>query len=388
MPTQPPTAARLASIDALRGLVMVLMALDHVRDMLTQPRGAMLDFSEAAGLLFFTRWVTHFCAPTFVLLAGIGAHLYRAKTGSPRAAARFLLTRGLWLVVIELTVVAFAWNFNVGERMVLPLQVLWALGVSMIALAGLVWLPRSLVAVFGLVVVLGHNLLDSVQPALADASPLWVLLHIQGPLSIGGTIVAFVGYPLVPWIGLMALGYVLGPVFAAPEPSRPRTLVLWGVALAIAFIALRLPNAYGEPRGWEIGASLVPTLVSFFDLTKYPPSLQFLLMTVGPALAMLGVLEHARGRIVEALITIGRVPFFYYVLHLYVIHTLALIVGVAQGFAIGEIAVVFLMYPSGFGVGLGSVYLLWIAVVLALFPACRWFAAVKARRPEWWLSYL
>jgi len=367
---------------------MILMALDHVRDMVTQPRSAMLDFSEAEGLLFFTRWVTHFCAPTFVLLAGIGAFLYQARTGSPRAVTRFLLTRGLWLVMIELTVVSFAWNFNIGGRMVLPLQVIWALGVSMIALAGLVWLPRVLVAVFGLTMVLGHNLLDAVQPALAEASPLWVLFHMQGPLEVSGTIVAFVGYPLVPWIGLMALGYVLGPVFAAPDPARPRKLAFWGVALIIAFVALRLPHLYGEPRAWEVGASLVPTLVSFFDVTKYPPSLQFLLMTVGPALVMLGLLDRARGRMIDALVTIGRVPFFYYVAHLYLIHTLALIVGVAQGFAVGDIAVVFFFYPEGFGLGLGSVYLLWIAVVLTLFPACRWFAAVKSRRGEWWLSYL
>jgi uncharacterized membrane protein len=384
----PPRAKRLASIDMLRGFVMVLMALDHVRDMLTQPQAALLDFSQEGGALFFTRWITHICAPTFVLLAGTGAFLYGAHGRRKHDIARFLLSRGLWLVLIELTVVNFAWNFNVGPRMLILLQVIWAIGWSMVALAGLVWLPLPAIGAIGTAMVLGHNLLDGLQPFAAEASPVWLLLHIQGRLTVNGNAVALIAYPLIPWIGVMALGYVIGPVFVRPDAERSRRLVQIGVLMTLAFFALRLLTFYGEPVAWAAGAGLEATLVSFFNVTKYPPSLQFLLMTLGPATMLLGWFERLEGRVADALATIGRVPFFYYVVHLYVIHAVAIAVGLLQGFSIRQIAVVFFAYPPGFGIGLGTVYLLWMAIVLALYPACRWFADMKARRREWWLSYL
>lgn len=383
-----PRLQRLASIDMLRGLVMVLMALDHVRDMVAQPLPASVDFAHAGGALFFTRWITHFCAPTFMLLAGVGAFLYGAKGRRTGEIARFLLSRGLWLVLIELTVVGFAWNFNIGPQTRIGLQVIWAIGWSMVTLAGLVWLPRAAIAAVGGLMVLGHNLLDAVQPAAADASPVWVLLHIQGLLKINGTPVAFVVYPLIPWIGVMALGYALGPVFVRPNPERPKRLVQIGLLMTLAFFALRLGNLYGEPTGWEVRNSVTATLVNFFNVTKYPPSLQFLLMTLGPAIVLLGWFERVQSRVADALVTIGRVPLFYYVLHLYLIHAVAIAIGLAQGFRVEQIAVIFFSYPPGFGTRLGTAYLLWITIVLALYPACRWFAGVKARRREWWLSYL
>jgi uncharacterized membrane protein len=369
---------------------MILMALDHVRDMLTQPPGASpadaADFAAAGGLLFFTRWITHLCAPSFVLLAGVSAFLYGAAGRRKRGdVSRFLLSRGAWLVLIELTLVNFAWNFNLRA---LILQVIWAIGCSMIALAGLIWLPRLALAAVGAGMVLGHNLLDAIQPPAAEASPLWLLLHIQGLMQIGGSPAAFVLYPLIPWIGVMALGYAIGPHFLSADPERPRRLIQAGGLLALAFLLLRSGNLYGEPAPWAPQPELAATLVSFFNTTKYPPSLQFLLMTLGPALMLLGVFERLRGRLAGWLVTIGRVPFFFYLVHLYVIHSLAVAVGLAQGFSLRQMAVLFIENPKGFGVSLGSVYLIWALVVLALYPACVWFAGVKARRSDWWIRYL
>jgi uncharacterized membrane protein len=382
------SANRLESIDRLRGLVMVLMALDHVRDMCARPRPELLDFAGADLGLFFTRWVTHVCAPTFMLLAGVGACLYGATGRTPRDVSRFLVSRGLWLVLMELTVVSLAWNFNVGPRIFVGLMVIWAIGVSMIALGGLVFLPRIAIAAVATVMILGHNLLDAIEPAADAASPLWALLHIQGPLEVGGTTIAFVGYPLVPWIGVMALGYLVGPYFAEVRPQRPKRLVQIGVAVTAAFVVLRLADVYGEPRPWWAGADPTTTIVAFLDVTKYPPSLLYLLMTLGPAAMLLGLLERARGPAMDALATIGRVPFFYYVIHLYVIHAIAVGLGIAQGFAVRDIAVAFFLYPPGFGVGLGGVYAIWVGVVALLYPACVWFADVKSRRREWWIRYL
>jgi uncharacterized membrane protein len=213
------------------------------------------------------------------------------------------------------------------------------------------------------------------------------VLHVQGVMTPGGLPV-LVAYPLVPWIGVMALGYALGPLFAAHDPKRPRRLVLGGLLATAAFVALRAGDLYGEPNPWTAHGDSVATLVDFLDVTKYPPSLQFLLMTLGPALVLLGALEGARGRLASALVTVGRVPFFYYVVHLYVIHATALALGLVQGFGPGETAVLFFDYPRGFGVSLGGAYLFWIATILALYPACRWFGRLKARRRDWWLSYL
>jgi uncharacterized membrane protein len=378
---------RLASIDLLRGLIIALMALDHVRD-LTTPQPPMMDFAHASPALFFTRWITHFCAPTFVLLAGIGAFLYGAHGRTRREVSRFLLTRGLWLVFIELTVVSFAWNFCLGAHFVLVVQVIWAIGLSMICLAGLLWLPRPAVLAVGAGMILAHNLLDGVQPPAGQASPLWLIAHIQGFFRIGGLRV-FLCYPLIPWIGVMAVGYAAGPVFRLTDPARRRrTLFLTGLVLTLAFFALRIPDLYGEPNPWHRQPTLSATLVDFFDVTKYPPSLQFLCMTLGPAFLLLAAFDRAKGRLTDAFVTIGRVPFFFYIIHLYVIHTVAVLIGLAQGFPLDRVATFFFYYPQGFGLNLPAVYFVWAGVVLTLYPACRAFAALKHRRHDWWLSYL
>jgi uncharacterized membrane protein len=382
---------RLTSIDMLRGVVMVIMALDHVRDMVTHPQStdysAAVDFTGSAGALFFTRWVTHICAPTFVLLAGVSAFLYGARRRrSTGEVALFLLSRGVWLVFIELTVVNFAWAFNLRAMPIL--QVIWAIGCSMIALAGLIWLPRIAIAAVGVVMIVAHNGLDRVQPLLSEASPAWVLLHISGPLTISGTSVALVIYPLIPWIGVMALGYAIGSYFVGPNPARPKRLLHIGTFLTLSFLLLRMANLYGEPVGWAPHQNTTATLISFFNVTKYPPSLQFLLTTLGPALILLGWFERFTGGVSGRLVTIGRVSFFYYVVHLYVIHAIAVSIGLWQGLSVRDMAVFFLDNPANFGISLGGVYLVWVVTILAMYPACAWFAGIKARRRDWWLQYL
>jgi len=382
---------RLTSIDMLRGLVMIIMALDHVRDMVTHPQStdysAAVDFAGSAGAWFFTRWVTHICAPTFVLLAGVSAFLYGAmRQRSIGEVARFLLSRGVWLIFIELTVVNFAWAFNLLTMHIL--QVIWAIGCSMIALSGLIWLPRIAIAAVGVVMIVAHNGLDRVQPLLSEATPAWVLLHIPGPLTINGTPVALVIYPLIPWIGVMALGYAIGSYFVGPNPARPKRLLHIGTLLTLSFFLMRVANLYGEPVGWTVHQNTIATLISFFNVTKYPPSLQFLLMTLGPALMLLGWFERFTGRVAGSLVTIGRVSFFYYVVHLYVIHTIAVSIGLWQGFSIRDMTVLFLDYPASFGISLGGVYVVWVFTILAMYPICAWFAGIKARRRGWWLQYL
>jgi len=382
---------RLTSIDMLRGIVLVIMALDHVRDMVTHPLSsdysAAIDFAGSAGALFFTRWITHFCAPTFVLLAGVSAFLYGAtRQRSTGKIARFLASRGVWLVFIELTVIGFAWSFNLHSKPFL--QVIWAIGWSMIALSALVWLPRAAIASFGVVMIVAHNGLDGVQPLLPEASPLWMLLHIPGTLTVSGTPVALIIYPLIPWIGVMALGYAIGPYFVGSNPKRPKRLLLTGAVLTFSFLLLRLTNLYGDPTVWAVQQTATATIISFLNVTKYPVSLQFLLMTVGPPLMLLGWFERFTGRAATILVTIGRVSFFYYVLHLYLIHAIGVSIGLCQGFTLHEMAVSFLEIPPKFGLSLGGVYIVWVVTVMAMYPACAWFAGVKARRRDWWLSYL
>lgn len=381
------TKERLGSIDGLRGLVMVIMALDHVRWMLSAPLPGGFDFSNVDAPLFFTRWISHLCAPTFIFLAGVSAFLYGAAGRSKRDVSYFLVTRGIWLVFIEVTVVNFGWNFNVGPDYVPFLQVIWAIGISMIVLGGLVWLPRPVIAGAGLVMILGHNLLDAVQPTAGNAPALWLLLHVKGKIAFGGVSIRVL-YPLIPWIGVMAVGYAVGPVFTGVRPERPRRLVQVGLLLVLAFAVLRLLNLYGDANTWHVHETFDATVVDVLDATKYPPSLHYLLMTLGPAFMLLGAFELMHGKVAAWLVVIGRVPFFFYILHIYVIHGVAIAVGVIQGFSIAQIAVEFELYPPEFGVNLGVVYLFWIGIVLALYPACAWFAGVKARRRDRWLSYL
>jgi uncharacterized membrane protein len=390
------TRQRVPSVDLLRGLVMVVMALDHTRDFVNSAAMAYRpeDLTQTTAAIFMTRWVTHFCAPVFMFCAGLGAFFWLERRGSRSELSRFLWTRGLWLVVLELTVVRFAFFFDVDYSVVM-LLVFWSLGLSMIALAGLVYLPFRALVAFSIGVIALHNLADSVQAAsLGSAAWIWNVLHQPGAIA-AGTRVVIVGYPLVPWIAVMALGFCFGRAYRLPAETRRRLLIRGGLAMTAAFVLLRLANVYGDPIPWNTQGTAIHTILSFLNTTKYPPSLLFLLMTLGPAIALLGAIDDARPGERNPLLVFGRVPLFYFVLHLALIH--AVEVGLTW-LRYGSQPFLFLVpptlgsardaFPADYGWSLGATYVVWIAVVAAMYPVCLWFSRVKRRRREWWISYL
>lgn len=391
--TEPTARARLEAIDILRGLVMIVMALDHTRDFFGDYRADPTDLATRTTALFFTRWITHFCAPVFFLLTGTGAWFSGQRRGRGDLS-RFLFTRGLWLIVLEFTVGRFGLQFNVDYK-VTVLLVLWALGWSMITLALLVRLPTTAIAVFGALLVAGHNLLDSVDPlAFGALAPVWRLLHNPGLLYADGTRFVVAAYPLVPWIGVTALGYALGQVYSWDQPRRRRFLLRAGLAGCAAFVVLRALNAYGDPRPWAPQASALLTLLSFLNTSKYPPSLLFLLMTLGPSLLLLRRLDGPRRVAWTPALIIGRVPMFYYLVHFLLIHALATAVcylryrAVHWMFESPTLAQFPFTPPPGWPMPLGVVYFAWAVVVAAMYPLCVWYADLKRRRGDWWLSYL
>ena len=363
-------------MDVLRGIVMVLMALDHTRDYFGLP-GNPTDPAHPA--LFITRWITHLCAPTFFLLTGTGAFLSRRRWPE-RSLSSFLITRGAWLVLLELTLLRFAYQFNVDYRLTM-LLVIWALGWAMIVLGVLVRLPLGAILAIGLAMIAGHNLLDTVR----SANPLWAIVHGPG-LVMQGDHTVFAAYPLVPWIGVTAVGYVLGSVFDWDAPRRRQFLTWAGILSIVVFVLLRAANVYGDPRPWTPQSTFVSTVLSFINATKYPPSLVYLLMTLGPALLILRGLDGGTPAALRPTIAYGRVPFFYYAAHFTLIHLLATLTTLAMyGSAHWMIESPSLdkypfTSPPGWGFSLPVVYAIWISVVIVLYPACRWFAAVKARR--------
>ncbi|MDQ3242540.1 MAG: heparan-alpha-glucosaminide N-acetyltransferase domain-containing protein [Gemmatimonadota bacterium] len=375
---------RVASVDLLRGAVMILMALDHTRDFFSRLRFAPEDLARSYPALFMTRWVTHFCAPIFFLLAGVGASLSLSAGRSRKQLSFFLLTRGLWLVFLELTLIHFGWWFAYQPPFILV--VIWALGWSMVILSALVFLPHRAIAAIALVAIFGHNLLDGIRPeSFGAVAPVWNVLHAPG-MAVPGKII--VGYPLIPWSAVMALGFTLGDVFRWEASRRKRFLIQMGGAGVVLFVLLRSVNGYGDPVPWAPQRSAAMTAVSFLNTLKYPPSLLFLLMTLGPALIALALFERARGRVVDAISIIGRVPLFYYVTHLYVIHALASGLALWQG---GQAAFLGLdtgSFPAWYGTGLPGVYLAWAIVVTILYFPCRWFARVKSTRRNSWLGYM
>ena len=384
-----PVAARLTAVDTLRGIAMILMALDHVRDFFGAPGVSPTNLAQTTLPLFMTRWITHLCAPTFFLLTGTGAFLSQGRK-STAELSRYLLSRGVWLIALELTVIrCFGFQFNVDYQVTM-LVVIWALGWAMIVLSALVWLPPPVVTAVGLVTIAGHNLLDSIQ----SSRPLWVILHSPGFVVNRPGFVVFVAYPLVPWIGVTALGYGLGQIFRWDAERRRGFLLRWGLALAAAFLVLRWLNWYGDPARWAAQASGSLTLVSFLNVTKYPPSLLFLLMTLGPALLLLRAFDKGTPKLLGPALTLGRVPLFYFVLHLTLIHLLAVIVCYAQNgaahwmFQSPDLGNYPFTPPPNWGLSLPAIYFLWIVVVVALYPLCAWFASLKRRRSERWLSYL
>ena len=388
---------RLSSIDMLRGLVIVIMAIDHVRDFFMQAgvQDPMKDPNITVAL-FATRWITHFCAPVFVLLAGTSAGLMSARKGTA-AMGRFLLTRGVWLIAIEWFVISTAFTFSpdglsqVGGHVLVPLQVIWAIGASMVVLAGAQFLGRRACLAIGAGILLGHNLLDAAWPVTRTVDlqwPLWVALHARISVVLGPFHLVF-AYPLLPWIGIMLLGFGSSMLFERPPAQRDGALRTIGLACVIAFVVLRALDVYGDPHAFRPHADgIAATVMAFLNTTKYPPSLLYALMTLGPAAIFCSYADRMRGPVKDALVMFGRVPFAFYVAHFYLIHLLSLLLGLAQGFNLQEMRTIFLFYPKGFGVPLGGVYVVWIGVLAVLYPFCRWVARVKARRRDWWLSYL
>lgn len=402
-----PTRSRIDSIDLLRGIVMVLMMLDHTRDFVHNAalRFDPLDLSQTNTLLFLTRWITHFCAPTFVFLAGTGAYLQLARGKSKRELSRFLITRGLWLIVLELTVVRLGAFFSFDPRLLAFLQVIWVIGVSMIVLAALIHLPVKLIAAFGIAMIALHNLLDKfpVQGWRGPGSPvpgigvkLWMVLHQPGifPIAEFPSPIVFALYPLIPWIGVMAAGYAFGALYQMEKARRRRWLVTIGVSAIFLFIIVRVTNLYGDPSEWSRQKNMIFTMLSFVNTTKYPPSFLYLLMTLGPAILALAWFESKKvspGALRTAFVTFGRVPLFFYLLQWYTAHGISVLLHLALGKPVRQLFQTPIDWdntPPAAGFNLGVVYVCWIAGVLLLYPLCRWFAGVRQRRHDWWLSYL
>jgi len=373
--------SRIRSIDALRGLVMLLMTVDHVREFffIHAQVSDPMDVEKTEPALFFTRLAAHLCAPVFVALTGLSAWLYGQKQGGAPAASGFLFKRGLFLVALELTLVSFAWTFSLTPE-VIYLQVIWAIGLSMIALAGLVRLPRPWLIAIGLAIVLSHNLLDPIT--IAPGQPghaLWAMLHDRGFIELPWGARARTSYPLLPWIGVAALGYAIGPWFTRTWRERRNRLVLAGVAMLILLTGLRAVNLYGEPLPWSVEATPVRTMMSVLNFTKYPPSADFLLLTLGVGALLLAGLEKASQRLVGTLAVLGGAPLFFYLIHLYGLHLLQLAARAALGPNQGETWAL----P-----GVGAIWLLAVLVAIPCWLACRWFGPVKRASPWPWMRYL
>jgi uncharacterized membrane protein len=376
--------SRVPSIDTLRGIVMILMALDHVRDFFTSAHFDPLDLSRTTLPLFLTRWVTHFCAPTFVLLAGVSAHLMSRRCSRAELSRFLFLTRGLWLVTLEVTLMSLVWTFKLRYDHGLFLQVIWAIGVSMMVLAALVHLPLRAIAIISMVVICGHNLLDSVEPQAFGAwAPLWSLCTCSGRSRTRSLPIRLFRGSLS-----MSLGYCLGPLFELGPQQRVQRLMWLGTAALVAFVVLRAPNVYGDPSNWTLQSTTLRTLLSFVNVQKYPPSLHYLLITLGVGCLLLALFESARGKVSEGCGLSVTCRCFSYVLHIALAHLAAGIVAYAKGFGVAVLTADFLLVPQEWGFSLPVVYLAWALVVVTLYPACRWFAAVKRRRSDWWLSYL
>ena len=387
---QAPAAARmrLESIDVVRGVIMILMALDHTRDFFGNSSINPVDPATTTIPLFFTRWITHFCAPTFFLLTGTGAFLARRRK-STTELSRFLFTRGLWLIFLELVVTrGFGWQFNFDYHVIM-LFILWALGWAMIVLSALVYLPPSVVTAFGLLMIATHNLFDNVQ----SMNWFWSTLHVPNVLISTPRVVVFEVYPLIPWVGVTAVGYGLGQIYRWPSDRRKAFLLPTGLAVTAGFVILRAINLYGDPFRWSVQKSAPFTVLSFLNTTKYPPSLLFLLMTLGPCMLFLWAVDSGTPRWLRPALIFGKVPMFYYLLHIPLIHFLAI------AFCYAHYGHIYWMFqspnlqsfpftpPPGWGYSLPVVYLMWAIVVATLYLPCRWFAGVRQRRTDAWLSY-
>jgi len=383
---------RIESIDLLKGLVMVIMALDHTRDYFHS--SAFLfdptDPTQTTLILFLSRWITHFCAPAFSFLAGMSAFMVgRRKTTGQLSG--FLFKRGLWLIFVDLTIVNFAWYFDIHFR-TLDLFVIWSLGISMIVLAGLIHLPRKFILLFSVILIFGHDLLDHIH---YPGNILWSVLHEFSIVKLSDSLQLYVGYPLIPWIAVMSLGYYFGSLY---DPSfdplkRKKIFNSIGIASIFTFIIVRWINVYGDPLGWKQYDTVTKSLISFLNPNKYPPSLLYLLMTLGVVFLFLANSEKLKGRVVNFFSVFGRVPFFYYIIHLYLIHSVALIFAQLSGFGWQKLIlpgwITELPGMKGYGFDLWVVYLVWVGVIASLYPLCKKFDSYKMNHKEkWWLSYL
>ena len=389
-----PTAikSRIQSIDLLRGIVMVLMALDHSRNFFHYN-----GFSEeptnletTTPFLFFTRWITHFCAPVFIFLSGTS--IFLMKSNSIREKSLFVFKRGMWLVLLSLTVIAFAWWFDPSFHY-LALDVIWVIGICMLLFSAILLLPFRAILIFGIIAVAFHNLLDATNFDNGKLKTLfWDLFHREGLVEINNHISIFVVYPLMPWIGVMCLGYCLGKLYGKQMPAeqKRRILLLIGGVCVLLFIFLRILNKYGEPEKWRQYPSILFSFMSFINTTKYPPSLLYLLMTLGPSLIFLSLSEKLHNKIAQFFIVFGRVPLFFYLLHLYLLHLAAFVTTLFSYSWDETIQSTKEMsdFPSGYGFSLMMVYLVWLATVFILYPICKWYNNFKSTHQLWWLKYI
>ncbi len=378
---------RIDGLDVLRGIVMLLMALDHTRDYLLINSDAfdITDPGKSDLVLYFTRWVSNFCAPTFVLLAGLGAWLRGSRGAGPNDLSGFFLTRGLWLIVLEVAIVGPGFSFHPG--LLFP-QVIWVIGASMILLAAFSRLPTMAVLAIGVAIIGLHDLLDPIDPKTLGPWAFPFQMLYSGPTPFNwGPFHGVLLYSLIAWTGIMFLGYGLGPIFKLPRAKRDLLLTLLGLGIILAFVVLRLVNRYADFVPYVHQPTAAREVMAFLRVSKYPPTLDFTLATLGPMLVLLPWLDRWKGKALEVLRTFGRVPLFFYVLHIYLIHGLSAAVGMAHGLPFSAYTDL-LNRPKDMGFSLPVVYLIWIGVVAALYPLCRWFEGVRERRKDWWLSYL
>jgi uncharacterized membrane protein len=387
---------RISSIDIMRGIVMVIMALDHTRDYFHVDAFNFdpTDMTKTHPMLFFTRWITHFCAPIFVLLSGIAARISLERK-TKKELSVFLLTRGLWLIVLELTVIRFGFVFNLYYDFTI-FQVIWVIGASMVFLSSLIFLPERIILFIGLLIVFGHNLFDRFQLQPGDSGfLLWTFLFQSGVFEVAPGKTVLVPYALFPWLGILLTGFGLGAWYskAFDATVRKKYLLRTGILAILLFVVLRFINQYGDPAPWSQQKNLIFTLMSFLNCTKYPVSLLYTLMTIGPALIVLSVMETINTNPLKPIIVFGRVPMYYYILHFYLIHSLALVLLIfTTGIDFSSIDFHFSKgfggIPPNAGVTLPWVYVAWIGVVVLLYPVCKWYNQYKSSHKDWWLSYL
>lgn len=385
---------RIQSIDLLRGAVMIIMALDHCRDFFHYGVSIgqdPLDFSTTTSFLFMTRWITHFCAPVFVFLSGTSIFLYSSKGKTKKQVAFFLFSRGLFLMLVEIFVIETLWDFNFT---IIYLQVIWAIGLSMVVLSILQYLPYKILLLTGLIIVFGHNFLDNINiEAPFWKSVFWSIIHVRHEYPINDHLLFVVAYPFLPWLGLMILGYAIGKLYLPETNSefRKKILRITGITVIVLFVLIRWGNQYGDMHHWQIQRTAVFTVLEFINTSKYPPSLLFILMTMGPALILLSLFESSSDSLSKKIIIFGKVPFFYYVLHVFLIHSIAWLAFFVSGHSWSDLDFNHFRegsLPQGSGHPLWFVYFVWIVVIVILYFPCRWYSKYKTTHKHWWLSYI